>query len=184
MERSGATAAGGVRAVLAGLVIACLPAVLGACSSSVSGAPTGGDRPAPTSATSTPDPTEESTEESTEEPTGEGTEESTEEGTAIPAPPTSIDQTADQQYCEPFIIGPGNQRMQVVVVATPGGRVNCDQAAAVLVDYYAERPTPDPASEPIVVAGNACDQVPVPDIPQVICTDGASLFYSMWVQGG
>ncbi|OLF19390.1 hypothetical protein [Actinophytocola xanthii] len=181
MERTGGTSwRARPRAVLARVVTGCLLAVLAACSSSVSGAPTGAERPEPTSATptaetSTPDPSDEATEEP------EPTEES---GTAIPAPPTSIDQNATQQYCQPFIIGPGNQRMQVVVVETPGGRVNCDQAAAVLVDYYAERPTPDPGSEPLVVAGYACGQVPVPDIPQVICGDGASLFYSMWVQGG
>ncbi len=73
--------------------------------------------------------------------------------------------------------------MQVVVVNTPSGRVDCDQAGAVLVDYYAERPNPDPGSEPVEVAGFACNQVPGPDIPQVICADGASLLYSMWPPG-
>jgi len=54
----------------------------------------------------------------------------------------------------------------------------------VLVDYYAERPNPDPGSTPIEVAGFACNQVPHPDEPQVICADGASLLYSLWRQGG
>ena len=74
--------------------------------------------------------------------------------------------------------------MTVVVVETPNGRVNCDQAGAVLVDYYAKRPNPDPGSAPVEVAGFACNQVPEPDLPQVICADGASLLFSMWPQGG
>jgi hypothetical protein len=74
--------------------------------------------------------------------------------------------------------------MEVVVVETPAGRVNCDQAGAVLVDYYAQRADPRPGSAALEVAGFSCNQVPEPDIPQVICTDGASLIYSMWRQGG
>ncbi len=102
----------------------------------------------------------------------------------LPPPPTSVDLDAPQQYCDRRIIGALGKEMVVVVVETPAGRVNCDQASAVLVDYYAERPDPDPGSDPVEVAGFACDQVPEPDQPQVICADGASLFYSMWVQGG
>ena len=117
----------------------------------------------------------------TETTTGEPT--TTAEPTLAP-PPTSVDLDAPQQYCERRITGALGKEMVVVVVATPSGRVDCDQASAVLVDYYAERPEPDPASDPIEVGGFACDQVPEPDQPQVICADGASLFYSMWVQGG
>jgi hypothetical protein len=96
--------------------------------------------------------------------------------------PTSIDDAAQQQYCEQLITGALGKRMQVVVVETPSGRVNCDKAGAVLVDYYAERQVPDPGSGPIEVAGFACNQVPEPDLPQVICTDGDSLLFSMWPQ--
>jgi hypothetical protein len=98
--------------------------------------------------------------------------------------PTAIDPAANQQECERPITGALGKPMLVVVVETPSGRINCDQAGAVLVDYYAERPTPQPGSSPIEVAGFACNQVPEPDIPQVICTDGDSLLYSMWRQGG
>jgi hypothetical protein len=141
-----------------------LLALLAGCTSTVSGAPAAGSTPITdgTTVTTTPDlPT------STVEP-----------------PPTEIDPAADQQYCDNTITGAFGKAMQVVVVNTPGGRVNCDQAGALLGDYYRERPDPDPGSEPIVVAGFACNQVPHPDIPQVICSDGDSLLYSMWRQGG
>jgi hypothetical protein len=102
----------------------------------------------------------------------------------VAGPPTSIDPAADQQYCDRPITGALGKQMEVVVVETPAGRVNCDQAGAVLVDYYAERPDPQPGSAPLQVAGFVCNQVPEPDIPQVICADGDSLLYSMWRQGG
>jgi hypothetical protein len=116
--------------------------------------------------------------EPTEEPTLRGT---TDE---LPAPPTSIDPAADQQYCDGTITGALGKPMQVVVVNTPAGWIDCDGAGAVLVDYYAERPDPRPGSAPIEVAGFSCNQVPEPDLPQVICADGESLLYSMWRQGG
>jgi hypothetical protein len=102
----------------------------------------------------------------------------------VAAPPTSIDAGANQQYCERTITGALGKPMEVVVVETPAGRVNCDQAGAILVDYYAQRPDPKPGSVALEVAGFSCNQVPEPDIPQVICTDGDSLIYSMWRQGG
>jgi hypothetical protein len=102
----------------------------------------------------------------------------------LAAPPTSIDPSAGQQNCDQTITGALGKQMEVVVVETPAGRVNCDQAGAVLVDYYAKRPNPQPGSVPLEVAGFACNQVPEPDIPQVICADGDSLIYSMWRQGG
>ncbi len=148
-----------------------LLAFLAGCSSTVSGSPAGSTVATPTTA-----PTTENTTEATitdEEP-----------ATSLPAPPTSIDPAVDQQYCDGTITGALGKPMQVVVVNTPGGRVDCDQAGAVLVDYYAERPDPEPGSEPIEVAGFSCNQVPEPDIPQVICADGDSLLYSMWRQGG
>jgi hypothetical protein len=102
----------------------------------------------------------------------------------VAAPPTAIDPSANQQNCDQTITGALGKPMEVVVVETPAGRVNCDQAGAVLVDYYAQRPNPQPGSAPLAVAGFACNQVPEPDIPQVICADGDSLIYSMWRQGG
>lgn len=143
-----------------------LLALLAGCTSTVSGSPAGDGKPA---------------EQTTAEPTEETT--STED-TSVPAPPTEIDPAADQQYCDNTITGAFGKEMQVVVVNTPSGRIDCDQAGAVLVDYYTERPNPDPGGDPLVVAGFACNQVPHPDIPQVICADGDSLLYSMWRQGG
>ena len=145
--------------------------LLAGCTSTVSGSPSGSARV----------PAEPTT---TEEPAEESTETATQDTPDLPDPPTSIDPAADQRYCDGTIAGAFGKQMQVVVVNTPGGRIGCDQAGAVLVDYYAERPNPDPGGEPIVVAGFACNQVPFPDIPQVICSDGASLMYSMWRQGG
>ncbi|MBP2320363.1 PBP1b-binding outer membrane lipoprotein LpoB [Kibdelosporangium banguiense] len=104
--------------------------------------------------------------------------------TTARAVPTSIDPAADQQYCEQTITGALGKPMEVVVVETPAGRVDCDQAGAVLVDYYAKRPDPKPGSDALEVAGFSCNQVSEPDIPQVICTDGDSLIFSMWRQGG
>jgi type IV pilus biogenesis protein CpaD/CtpE len=155
------------------VVAVALFALLAGCTSTVSGSPAGSTgtttgqtivRPPTGRATTLPVP-----------PT---------DATTVPAPPTSIDPAADQQYCDGTITGALGRQMQVVVVNTPNGRVDCDQAGAVLVDYYAERPNPEPGSAPIVVAGFACNQVAAPDIPQVICGDGASLLYSMWQQGG
>lgn len=140
--------------------------LLAGCATAVSGAPTGSTVASTSSRAAT-----------LAEPTAEPEPD-------VPTPPTAIDPAADQQYCDQPITGALGKQMQVVVVATPAGRIDCDGAGAVLVDYYAERPAPDPGSDPIVVAGFACNQVPHPDIPQVICTDGASLLYSMWRQGG
>src|ERR1044072_2094722 len=142
-----------------------LLALLAGCTATVSGSPAGNAEP--TGRTTVAPTTETSTED-----------------TSVPAPPTEIDPAADQQYCENTITGAFGREMQVVVVNTPGGRIDCDQAGAVLVDYYAERPNPDPGGDPIVVAGFACNQVPHPDIPQVICATGDSPLYSMWDQGG
>jgi hypothetical protein len=95
-----------------------------------------------------------------------------------------IDESAPAQYCDQLFKGALGKDMHAVVVETPSGRVNCDQAGAILFDYYAERSTPDPALPPLEVAGFTCGQVAEPALPQVVCTDGDSLIYSMWPQGG
>jgi hypothetical protein len=154
------------------VVAVALFALLAGCTSTVSGAPAG-SRPPDTEPRITAGTTTGET-----PATGESGEPD------LPAPPTSIDPPANQRYCERPITGAFGKEMMVVVVETPAGRVDCDQASAVLVDYYAERPDPDPGSDPIAVAGFACNQVPYPDVPQVICADGDSLLYSMWRQGG
>src|SRR3954452_12614389 len=147
------------------VVAVALLALLAGCTSTVSGSAGAGSTPVTdgTTVTTTPETSSPST---------------------VEPPPTEIDANADQQYCDGTITGAFGKDMQVVVVNTPNGRIDCDGAAAVLVDYYAERPDPDPGSEPIEVAGFACNQVPRPDHPQVICSDGPSLLYSMWRQGG
>ncbi|MFC4856515.1 hypothetical protein [Actinophytocola glycyrrhizae] len=150
-----------------------LVCVLAGCSTSVTGAAVGDS-----AATTTTETTE------TTETTTTTTTTTTTEHTPLPPPPTSVDQNAAQRYCAGTITGALAKPMNVVVVATAGGRVNCEEASAVLVHYYEERPEPDPASAPIEVDGYACNQVPEPDLPQVICADDVSLFYSMWVQGG
>jgi hypothetical protein len=146
-------------------------ALLAACTATVSGSPSGSGPPGTTERAATDEPTEEPT-------VASSTQQS------LPAPPTSIDPAADQQFCDGTITGALGKQMQVVVVNTPGGWIDCDGAGAVLVDYYAERPDPRPGSAPIEVAGFSCNQVPEPDLPQVICADGDSLLYSMWRQGG
>jgi uncharacterized protein YceK len=159
------------------VVVAILLCVLAGCTTSVTGTAAGDG----TAATSTE--TSETSTTSTAETTSAETT-SADEGTPLPPPPTSIDENATQVYCDQKITGALGKPMNVVVVGTAGGRVHCDEASAVLVHYYMERPDPDPVSEPIEVDGYACDQVPEPDQPQVICADDVSLFYSMWVQGG
>src|ERR1044072_1145886 len=138
-----------------------LLALLAGCTATVSGSPAGNAEP-------------------TGRTTVAPTTETSPEDTSVPAPPTEIDPAADQQYCENTITGRVGKEMQVVVVNTPGGRIDGDQAGAVLVHYYAERPNPDPGGDPIVVAGFAWNQVPPPDIPPGICADGGPPPSSMW----
>jgi hypothetical protein len=160
------------------LTIAALLVVTG-CSAPVAGDPVRDGTTTAESGTSTESMESSETTEDTETAADPSTGES-----EVAAPPTAIDQDARVQYCDGTITGALGKDMQVAVVETSAGRVNCDQAGAVLVDYYVERPEPDPGSGPVEVAGFACGQVPEPDLPQVICADGASLFFSMWVQGG
>ncbi|MEV4313522.1 hypothetical protein [Actinocrispum sp. NPDC049592] len=157
-----------VAAVLAGLLL------LAGCSSTVAGTASVGTAPA---STRTPTTTAATTQPAK-------TSATTSAKPSLNPPPTSIDESAQLQYCDQRITGALGKPMNVVVVETPAGRITCDQAGAVLVDYYTQRPDPKPGSAPVEVAGFSCNQVPEPDFPQVICADGASLFYSMWPQGG
>jgi hypothetical protein len=147
--------------------------VAAGCSAPVSGTAVGG--------TGTETTTKESTTTGT---TTTGSSPESSEAAPPPAPPTAIEPSASRQYCPGQITGALGKRMEVVVVATASGRIDCEQAAAVLVDYYEQRQEPDPASTPVEVGGFACNQVPEPDEAQVICANRGSLFYSMWVQGG
>jgi hypothetical protein len=164
------------------VAVSALLSLLAGCSSTVAGSATQGTDTPVTTRSSTR--TTASTTATTATTTTGTTTATTRVTSRLAAPPTSIDPDADQQYCDGTITGALGKPMQVVVVRTPAGRVNCDQAGAVLVDYYAQRPGPKPGSQPLEVAGFSCNQVPEPDMPQVICADGASLLYSMWRQGG
>jgi hypothetical protein len=154
-----------MKLVVAGAVLLSLAG----CASTVSGSPSGGPPVTTTTTTTTPK-------------TSFSPRTTTPATTTLAAPPTAIDENADQQQCPTTITGALGKKMLVVVVATPAGRVSCDQASAILVDYYGVRANPDPAATPIQVDAFACNQVPKPDFPQVICADGASLFFSMWPQ--
>lgn len=113
--------------------------------------------------------------------TAETTAEEDTPSTAVEPVPT-VDESAPTQYCDTPFPGALGKPMLAAVVETAGGRLNCDQAAAVLVDYYLERRDPVPGLPPLAVAGMRCNQVPEPALPQVVCADGTDLIYSMWPQ--
>ncbi|USX55317.1 hypothetical protein [Lentzea sp. HUAS12] len=86
------------------------------------------------------------------------------------------------QYCDKPFTGALGKPMLAVVVETPSGRLNCDQASAVLFDYYAERSQPNTGLPPIEVGPMSCNQVPEGIMPQVVCADEDNVIYSMWPQ--
>lgn len=105
------------------------------------------------------------------------------EETTTPAPePPPVDESAPAQYCDRPFTGALGQDMLAVVVETPAGRLTCDQAAAILVDYYAQRSEPKTGLPPLAIGPMSCNQVPEGSMPQVVCSDGADLIYSMWQQ--
>src|SRR3712207_2769253 len=122
-----------------------LVGLLAGCTPSWTGAATGDDTTAATTTTTT------------NATPGPATPPTPAEDTALPPPPTSIDVTAAQQYCPGTIPGARGKPMNVVVVATAGGQVHCEEAFAVLTHYYLERREPDPGSAPIEVDGYACN---------------------------
>ncbi|MCE6996104.1 hypothetical protein LZG04_15020 [Saccharothrix sp. S26] len=99
-----------------------------------------------------------------------------------PRPLPTIDEGAPARYCDDPFPGALGKPMLAVVVETPSGRLTCDQAAAILVDYYAERRDPTPGRPPLVIGGMTCNQVPEPALPQVVCAGEDDLVYSMWPQ--
>ncbi|MCS7484084.1 hypothetical protein ACFFQW_29250 [Umezawaea endophytica] len=104
--------------------------------------------------------------------------------TAAPEPtaPPSVDESAPAQYCDRPFTGALGQEMFAVVVETPSGRLTCDQAEAVLVDYYAQRSEPKTGLPPLAIGPMSCGQVPEGSLPQVVCVDDDNLIYSMWPQ--
>ncbi|WP_306750957.1 hypothetical protein [Saccharothrix yanglingensis] len=99
-----------------------------------------------------------------------------------PLPIPAIDEGAPAQYCDQPFTGALGKDMLAVVVETPSGRLGCDEAGAVLADYYAERRDPRTGLPPLVVAGMSCNQVPEGQLPQVVCVGEDDLIYAMWPQ--
>ncbi|WP_189152831.1 hypothetical protein [Lentzea pudingi] len=135
----------------------------------------------------------------TPEVTGSGSATSPQETTGTTAAPTTTTATSTavtalngvspeeyeslpSQFCERPFIGALGKPMLAVVVETPAGRLNCDQAGAVLVDYYAQRPDPKTGLPPVEIGPMSCNQVAEGIMPQVVCADAENVIYSMWPQ--
>jgi len=105
------------------------------------------------------------------------------ESPATPTPPpTAIDESAPAQYCTHQFTGALGKPMLAVVVETPAGKLTCDRAEAVLVDYYTQRSDPTTGLPPLAVGDLSCNQIPEGSLAQVVCSDGDDLVYSMWPQ--
>lgn len=162
---------GAHRAAPPGAVLVAVLALVTGCSTSVTGTGTGSG--AVTTTVGAEPTTTEPTAESTTEPTTAEPD---------PGPLPTIDEGAPAQYCDDPFPGALGKPMLAVVVETPSGRLTCDQAAAVLFDYYAQRRDPVPGLAPLVIGTMTCNQVPEPAMPQVVCADEDNLAYSMWPQ--
>ncbi|MGW6442150.1 hypothetical protein [Lentzea sp. NPDC055074] len=86
------------------------------------------------------------------------------------------------QFCERPFTGALGKPMLAVVVETPAGRLTCDQAGAVLFDYYAQRSEPKTGLPPVEIGPMSCNQVAEGIMPQVVCADAENVIYSMWPQ--
>ncbi|MEU5695919.1 hypothetical protein [Actinosynnema sp. NPDC020468] len=159
-------------------LLAALSAVLllTACTTTVTGAGSGsGTRTTTAAARTTTGTTAAPT-------TGTTTAAPTTSTTARSAAPPSIDESAPARYCDRPFTGALGKEMLAVVVETPAGRLTCDQAGAVLFDYYAQRSEPRTGLPPIMVGTLSCNQVAEGQLPQVVCADEDNLVYSMWPQ--
>ncbi|MFD4637532.1 hypothetical protein ACFWN2_09485 [Lentzea sp. NPDC058436] len=151
-----------------------LLAVLAAgCAPSVTGTPSTGE--------STPDRT---TQEQTtrQETTSAPTTTTASRTTALNGVSPDQYEGMPSQYCETPFTGALGKPMLAVVVETPAGRLNCDQAGAVLFDYYAQRSDPKTGLPAIEIGPMSCNQVPEGIMPQVVCADEDNVIYSMWPQ--
>jgi len=148
-------------------ITAVLLAVLAAgCTSEVTGSGTGAQTES--SAASTTEQTPSTTKKS-------GT-------TALDGVPPDHYEGLPAQYCDKPFVGALGKPMLAVVMETPKGRLNCDQAAAVLFDYYAERREPKTGLPPVEIGTLSCNQAVEAAMPQVVCADTESVIYSMWPQ--
>ncbi|HEX7307142.1 hypothetical protein [Lentzea sp.] len=152
------------------LIAPVLLAVLTAgCTSEVTGSGTGSETkssPATTSGQQTPTPS------ATKQ---NGT-------TALDGVPPEHYEGLPAQYCDKPFTGALGKPMLAVVMETPKGRLNCDQAGAVLFDYYAERREPKTGLPPVEIGTLSCNQVAEGAMPQVVCADTENVIYSMWPQ--
>ncbi|MCX2947282.1 hypothetical protein [Lentzea sp. NEAU-D7] len=151
--------------LLALLAAGCTPEVTG------SGSATG------TPETTTPGTT---TQETTTQETA--TPSTTAAKTALDGVPPEQYESLPSQYCDKLFLGALSKPMLAVVVETPKGRLNCDQAGAVLFDYYAQRVEPKTGLPPIKIGSMSCNQVAEGIMPQVVCADEENVIYSMWPQ--
>lgn len=102
--------------------------------------------------------------------------------TALNGVPPEQYESLPSKYCDRVFLGALSKPMLAVVMETPKGRLNCDQAGAVLYDYYAERLEPKTGLPPIKVGSMSCNQVAEGILPQVVCADEENVIYSMWPQ--
>ncbi|PPK63446.1 hypothetical protein V5P93_001051 [Actinokineospora auranticolor] len=167
------------------VVLPLLAVVLAGCSTAVTGSPVVGSAETATSSSRT-STTKPST--TTTKPTTRTSKPSPTTATSK-AEPTDVDgvdykvlESLPAQYCDRPFKGALGKDMLAVVIETPTGRLNCEQAAAILFDYYAERPKPATVKSPVTIGPMMCDQVLEPMMPQVVCVDEDNLIYSMWPQ--
>ncbi|MFD5827742.1 hypothetical protein [Lentzea sp. NPDC060358] len=102
--------------------------------------------------------------------------------TALDGVPPDHYESLPAQYCDKPFTGALGKPMLAVVMETPKGRLNCDQAGAVLFDYYAQRQEPKTGLPPVEIGTLACNQVAEGAMPQVVCADTENVIYSMWPQ--
>ncbi|MEU3641921.1 hypothetical protein AB0E59_00975 [Lentzea sp. NPDC034063] len=102
--------------------------------------------------------------------------------TALNGVPPEQYESLPSKYCDRVFLGALSKPMLAVVMETPKGRLNCDQAGAVLFDYYAERLEPKTGLPPVKVGSMSCNQVAEGILPQVVCADEDNVIYSMWPQ--
>ncbi|MFD4669391.1 hypothetical protein ACFWNN_06610 [Lentzea sp. NPDC058450] len=150
-------------------LIALLAVLAAGCSTEVTGSGTGSGSVAP------PTTTQQTTEEA---PT---TTEAAEK-TALDGVPPDQYEGMPSQYCDRPFVGALGKPMLAVVMETPSGRLTCDQAGAVLFDYYAERSDPKTGLPALKIGPMSCNQVPEGIMPQVVCADADNVIYSMWPQ--
>lgn len=152
-----------------------LATLITGCSGPVTGTASGVDTPSTTTTRET----------TTTKPTTTA-KSTTKRPTTTTAKPKSdvpvVDESAPTTYCDRPFKGALGKNMLAAVVETPRGRLNCEQAAAILFDYYAARPEPKTGQVDFEIGPMRCNQVAEPALPQVVCADEDNLIYSMWAQ--